>query len=149
MGAQKEQPSISSKIYWSGAFIAFGVPFLGIEALGLLYGVSPSNSLLLESYRFVILFLHIMGGMVGGFLVTQRSSVGWTQGGIVTGVMAYVLEQIVHTVLYGWNVIGDNFTMAGLILGSILGAFIADYIEKRMKPEELLGEDANLSSDIS
>ena len=136
MGAQKEQPRISSNVYWSGAFIAFGVPFLGLEALGLIYGVTPSNSVLLHSYRFVILFLHVIGGMAGGFLVTQRSSVGWTQGGIVTGVMAYVLERVVHTVLYGWNVIGDNFTMAGLILGSILGAFIADYLEKRMNDEE-------------
>jgi hypothetical protein len=136
MGAQKDQKRINSNIYWSGAFIAFGIPFLGIEILGLFYGVSPSNSVLLQSYRFVILFLHIMGGMVGGYLVAQRSTVGWQQGGIVTGVMAYVLEQVVHTVLYGWNVIGDNFTMAGMILGSVLGAFIAEYMTNRIKDEE-------------
>ena len=72
--------------------------------------------------------------------MAQRSSVGWTQGGIVTGVMGYVLDQVVHTVLYGWNVIGDNFTMAGLILGSILGAFIADYLEKRLKEDDSFDE---------
>ena len=141
MGEEKEQRSVSSNIYWSGAFIAFGIPFLGIEALGLIYGVSPSNSLLLHSYQSVIIFLYVIGGMLGGYLVTQRSSVGWTQGGIVTGVMAYVLDQVVHSVLYGWNVIGDNFTMAGLILGSILGAFIADYLDKRIKNDEALEED--------
>ena len=120
MGEEKEQRSVSSNIYWSGAFIAFGIPFLGIEALGLIYGVSPSNSLLLHSYQSVIIFLYVIGGMLGGYLVTQRSSVGWTQGGIVTG---------------------DNFTMAGLILGSILGAFIADYLDKRIKNDEALEED--------
>ena len=146
MGAQEEQQSTSSNIYWSGAFIAFGIPFLGIEALGLLYGVSPSNSDLLYNYQYVIIFLHVIGGMIGGFLVTQRSSVGWTQGGIVTGVMAYVLEQIVHTVLYGWGVIGNNFTMAGMILGSIIGAFIADYLDKRMNNEEDTSDEAVDSS---
>ncbi len=146
MGAQKEK-RISSNVYWSGAFIAFGVPFLGIEALGLLYGVSPSNPVLLESYRTVILFLHIMGGMIGGYLVTQKSTIGWTQGGIVTGVMAYVIEQVVHTVLYGWNVIGDNFTMAGMILGSIVGALISDYLDRRMKEEA--SDDAETSSELS
>jgi len=147
MSDRKEPRAVSSNIYWSGAFIAFGLPFLGLEALGLIYGVSPGNSVLLQSYHFVILLLYIMGGMVGGFLVTQRSSVGWTQGGIVTGVMGYVLDQVVHTVLYGWNVIGDNFTMAGLILGSIFGAFIADYMEKRLKEEEPL--DGASSSELS
>jgi len=148
MGAQKEQRTVSSNIYWSGAFIAFGIPFLGIEALGLLNGVSPSSPALLESYRIVILFLHIMGGMFGGYLVTQKSSVGWTQGGIVTGVMAYVLEQVVHTVLYGWNVIGDNYTMAGMILGSVVGALISDYLDRRMKEEDVV-DDAESSSELS
>lgn len=132
MAVQKEQKT-TSKIYWAGAYIAFGVPFLGLELLGVLYQVSPNNADLQLNLRFIILFLHIAGGLVGGFLVVLKSSIDWRQGGLVTGVMAYVLEQIVHTVLYGWNSVGDGFTMAALILGSVIGAFIS---ETRLKGKD-------------
>ena len=128
MAAQKEQKTMS-KIYWAGAYIAFGVPFLGLELLGILYRISPDNIDLQQNLRFIILILHIVGGLSGGFSVVLKSSVDWRQGGLVTGVMAYVVEQIVHTVLYGWGSVGDVFTMTALILSSILGAFIS---EKRL-----------------
>ncbi len=131
MVAQKEDSKKTSQIYWAGAYIAFGIPFLGLELLGILNGVSPANADLQNNMRLIILLLHLAGGLVGGYLVTMRSSVGWLQGGIVTGVMAYVLEEIVHTVLYGWRAIGDQFTMFALLLGSVIGAMVYEYIDSK------------------
>lgn len=128
MASQKEQKNIS-KIYWAGAYIAFGVPFLGLELLGVLFRISPDTINFQQNLRVIILILHIVGGLSGGFSVVLKSSIDWRQGGLVTGVMAYVVEQIVHTVLYGWGSVGDGFTMTALILSSILGAFIS---EKRL-----------------
>lgn len=120
------KPKESSRYYWAGAYIAFGVSFIGLELLGVLNGVSPSDAEFQSSLRFIIIILHLTGGLSGGFLVNLRSSVGWLQGGIVTGVMAYVLEQIVHTVLYGWGTVGDEFTMFALIGGSLIGSFLLE-----------------------
>jgi hypothetical protein len=133
----------SSKFYWAGAYIAFGVPFLGLELLGLLYGVSPSNAELQSNMHLIIIMLHFLGGLSGGFLINLRSSVGWQQGGIVTGVLAYVLEQIVHMALYGWDSIGDAYTMFALIGGALFGAFISEYtdVKNRLKISKDNDED--------
>ena len=127
MATQKEKTM--PRIYWAGAYIAFGVPFLGLELLGILYRISPDNGDFQQNLRIIILILHIIGGLSGGFSVVLKSSVDWRQGGLVTGVMAYVVEQIVHTALYGWGSVGDVFTMTALISSSVLGAFIS---EKRL-----------------
>jgi len=127
------EPKESSRYYWAGAYIAFGVSFIGLELLGLLNGVSPNDLEFQSNLRFIILMLHLTGGLSGGFLVNLRSSVGWLQGGLVTGVMAYVLEQIVHTVLYGWGGIGDEYTMFALIGGSVLGALLLEYTDLKDK----------------
>ena len=135
----KTEPKETSRYYWAGAYIAFGVSFLGIELLALLNGVSPADTELQSRMRIIIILIHLTGGLAGGFLVNLRSTVGWLQGGIVTGVMAYVLEQVIHTVLYGWGAIGDDITMYALIGGSIVGALALEFTDikkKQMKTVE-------------
>jgi hypothetical protein len=129
MVAQKEESKATSQIYWAGAFIAFGIPFLWLELLGLIYGVSPANTDLQSNMRLLIILFNLIGGFSGGYLVTMKSTVGWLQGGIVTGVMAYVLLEIVHAVLYGLGVVGDQFTMFALLLGSLIGAYSYEYTD--------------------
>ena len=106
MVAHEEENKTSSQIYWAGAFIAFGVSFLGI-------------------------ILNIVGGFAGGYLVTMKSTFGWVQGGIVTGVMAIVLLFVFQGVLYGLGVIGDQLTMFVMLLGSVLGAFSYEHTDLR------------------
>lgn len=129
----ENKPKETSRYYWAGAYIAFGVSFLGIELLALLNGVSPMDPEFQARTRLIIIMIHLTAGLSGGYLVNLRSSVGWMQGGIVTGVMAYVLEQIVHTVLYGLNAVGDQYTMFALIGGSILGALLLENTKNKMK----------------
>ena len=132
----KTEPKETSRYYWAGAYIAFGVSFLGIELLALLNGVSPADTELQSRMRLIIILIHLVGGLAGGFLVNLRSTVGWLQGGIVTGVMAYVLEQVIHTVLYGWGAIGDDITMYALIGGSIVGALALEFTDIKKKREK-------------
>ncbi len=142
----KAEPRETSRYYWAGAYIAFGISFLGIELLALLNGVSPTDPGLQSSLRLIIILIHLTGGLSGGFLVNLRSTVGWLQGGIITGVMAFVLEQIVHTVLYGWGAIGDDITMYALIGGSVLGSLALEFTDikkKKEKPIEKGEEMAN------
>jgi len=132
----KTEPKETSRYYWAGAYIAFGVSFLGIELLALLNGVSPADTELQSRMRIIIILIYLAGGLAGGFLVNLRSTVGWLQGGIVTGVMAYVLEQVIHTVLYGWGAIGDDITMYALIGGSIVGALALEFTDIKKKREK-------------
>jgi len=131
MAAQKE-PEKPRRIYFAGAYIAFGIVFLGIEFLGLIFGVSPADPGLQASLRIVIIGLHLFGGIVSGFLVAKRSQGDRIQAGTVTGVLAYIILQIVHATLYGWGSIGDVYTMMALIGGSVAGSMIYDSQVRRL-----------------
>lgn len=131
MTAQKE-PEKPRRIYFAGAYIAFGIAFLGVELLGLLYGVSPADPRLQTDLHVVIIGFHLLGGIVSGFLVAKRSQGDRVQAGTVTGVLAYIIIQIVHTVLYGWGAIGDAYTMIALIGGSVAGSTIYDSQARRL-----------------
>lgn len=125
----EDQKKQNSKIYWAGAYISFGISFIALEILAVIFNVTPANFAFQERFRLLIVIIYICAGLIGGFLVAAKSNVSWQQGGIVSGVMAYVIEQIVHAVLYGWNSVGDVFTMFALIGGSILGAAIYEYTD--------------------
>ena len=135
------EPKETSRYYWAGACIAFGVSFIGIELLALLNGVSPADQEFQTKMRVLMIMIHLTAGLSGGYLVNLRSKVGWLQGGIVTGVMAYVLEQIVHTVLYNWGTVGDQYTMFALIGGSLLGSIALEYNKSKLKQEKEIDEN--------
>jgi len=120
------------RIYFAGAYISFGVAFIGVEALGLLYGVSPADAELQSSLHAVIAALYLLGGFVGGFLVAKRSEGDLVQAGTVSGVLAYILLQIVHATLYGWGSIGSSYTIIALIGGSAAGAAV--YVSQAGRP---------------
>lgn len=123
----EDQKKQNSRIYWAGAYISFGVSFTLLELLAFIYNVTPANDAFQQRFRLLIIIIYLSSGLIGGFLVVAKSEVSWGQGGIVSGVMAYVIEQVVHAVLYGWNSVGDVATMFALIGGSLLGAAIYEY----------------------
>ena len=130
----EDQKKQNSRIYWAGAYISFGVSFIALEILALIFNVTPANVPFQERFRLLIVIIYLCAGLIGGFLVAAKSSVSWQQGGIVSGVMAYVIEQIVHAVLYGWNSVGDVFTMFAMIGGSLIGAAIYEYTDIKNYP---------------
>jgi len=131
MVAQKE-PEKPRRIYFAGAYIAFGIVFLGVEFLGLIFGVSPADPGLQANLHVVIIGFYLLGGIVSGFLVAKRSQGDRMQAGTVTGVLAYIILQVVHAVLYGWGSIGDVYTMIALIGGSVAGSMIYDSQARRL-----------------
>jgi putative membrane protein (TIGR04086 family) len=142
-----------SRMYFAGAYVTFGIAFVGVEVLSFLYGVSPADPDFQGNLSVVIVGLHLLGGVVGGFLVAKRSPGDRLQAGTLTGVVAYIIEEVVHAVLYGWGVVGDAYTMLALIGGSIVGALGYDSQVRRLErarsggpPPKVEGESPSSSS---
>ena len=129
MAAEKKP----SRMYFAGAYVSFGIAFIGVELLALIYGVSPANPELQANLSILIVGIHLLGGVVGGFLMAKRSQGDRLQSGTVTGVLAYIIEQIVHATLYGWGAVGNVYTMLALIGGSMAGAVSYDSQVKRLE----------------
>jgi hypothetical protein len=110
------------QIYFAGASLAFGLPFLIIEIMGLIIGDE-----FLSEYSVIIGFfyisIHAFGGLLGGALVArnvQREEM--IRSAAISGLMAYLLHQIVYYLFFGASVIGDPYTLFALIGGSIAGS---------------------------
>ncbi|MCW4050279.1 MAG: hypothetical protein NWE89_11160 [Candidatus Bathyarchaeota archaeon] len=114
------------QVYFAGASLAFGVPFFVGEILGLIMGSSPVTDSFKDLYSSLFVTLHLVGGLLGGYLVARRlgEEKSPLRAGVVTGVMAYLFQQIVYTIFYGAGAIGDIYTMVGLIGGSVAGVLI-------------------------
>jgi hypothetical protein len=127
---------ISSKekirIYFSGGVVAFSISFILIELLSIILGVSPSDQGFLVSFRVLIIGIHVLGGLIGGFLAARISPISNLQTGAMTGVSAFVIQQIVYFI-YGVNAIPrDLLLSAALVFGSIMGSFCYGvYAQKR------------------
>jgi len=129
------------RVYFAGASLAFGLPFLVIELLALLYGGSEK---VLDIFSTLVVALHLVGGLVGGYSAARIAKGDLVRVGTVTGVLAYILQQVVYTIFYGWGAVGDALTMIGLIGGSTVGAALyksradayARIKSRRMKEEK-------------
>ena len=120
MTGEKEQRD-SFRVYFAGASLAFGVPFLMIELLALIYG---SSERVLSVFSTLFIVLHLVGGLIGGYSAARIAKGDLIRVGTVTGVLAYILQQVVYTIFYGGGAVGDVLTMVGLIGGSTVGAVI-------------------------
>jgi len=120
MTGEKEQRD-SFRVYFAGASLAFGVPFLMIELLALIYG---SSERVLSVFSTLFIVLHLVGGLIGGYSAARIAKGDLIRVGTVTGVLAYILQQVVYTIFYGGGAVGDALTMVGLIGGSTVGAVI-------------------------
>ena len=111
----------SFKVYFAGASLAFGIPFLTIELLALIYGGSER---VLSVFSTLFVALHLVGGLLGGYSAARIAKGDLVRVGTVTGVLAYIFQQVVYTIFYGWGAVSDALTMIGLIGGSTIGAVI-------------------------
>jgi len=109
--------------------------------LALLYGGSEK---VLDIFSTLVVALHLVGGLVGGYSAARIAKGDLVRVGTVTGVLAYILQQVVYTIFYGWGAVGDALTMIGLIGGSTVGAALyksradayARIKSRRMKEEK-------------
>jgi len=130
MSADKA-PRTPRRIIFAGANIAFGISFIGLELLGLINGVSPADPDLQANMSLLIVGINLLGGYAGGYLVAKNAPGDALQQGTLTGVLAYIIQQIVHATLYGWGAIGNAFTTLALIGGAVAGAVLLDSQMKR------------------
>jgi hypothetical protein len=117
----EEEEKDSFRVYFAGASLAFGLPFLIIELLALIYGDSER---VLSVFSTLVVALHLVGGLLGGYSAARIAKGDLIRVGTVTGVLAYIIQQVVYTIFYGWGAVGDALTMIGLIGGATVGAFI-------------------------
>ena len=116
------------QIYFAGASLAFGFPLLVGEVISLVFGGFSNEFSQLFSILYIL--LHVLGGLVGGTLVARKVDKQETvRAGAVTGLLAFLLHQVVYSFFYGTGVIGDPFTLFALIGGSIAGAM---YTKQKM-----------------
>jgi len=120
MTGEKEEKD-SFRVYFAGASLAFGLPFLIIELLALIYGGSEKVQTVFST---LFIALHLLGGLLGGYSAARIAKGDLVRVGTVTGVLAYIIQQVVYTIFYGWGAVGDALTMVGLIGGSTVGAVI-------------------------
>ena len=118
-GEQDQRDSF--RVYFAGASLAFGLPFLIIELLALIYGDSER---VLSVFSTLFIALHLAGGLLGGYSAARIAKGDLIRVGTVTGVLAYIIQQVVYTIFYGAGAVGDALTMVGLIGGSTVGAII-------------------------
>jgi len=144
----EEEKKDSFRIYFAGASLAFGLPFLTIELLALIYGGSER---VMSVFSTLVVALHLLGGLLGGYSAARIAKGDLVRVGTVTGVLAYIIQQVVYTIFYGWGVVGDALTMIGLIGGSTVGAALyksrvdayARIKSRRMKEENEDGDPAH------
>lgn len=136
MSDQKKQ---LFQIYFAGASLAFGLPFLVVEVISLIVG-DALVSQYPEFFGFLYTSLHSLGGILGGALVAGRvMKDDIFRAGVISGLMAYLLHQVIYYLFYGVSVIGDTYTLFSLVGGSIIGAL---YIrQKRSKQKEKKEEE--------
>lgn len=127
--------------YFAGASLAFGLVLLTFQAIGLYYSWSGQGGTYPPGDWFVTLYLgmHILSGLLGGFLVARRSRDRAIQVGGMTGVLAYIIEAI-YFLIFGGRIVGDLWTLASIVGGGIAGGL---YAEKRRRTTEACGGSSN------
>jgi len=123
------------QILFAGACVAFGLPFLLIEIISLIFGME-----LYETYQnlFGVLYisLYVLGGIVGSALVSRNVETKQiTRTGVITGLVAFFIQQIVAFLFFGAGALGDSYTMFALIGGSLMGSIYARQNRKRLEKE--------------
>lgn len=147
-----ENSELVFKEYMAGASLAFGLVLLTFQALNAYYNYMGVGLEGLAGYadEFFTLFLglHISGGALGGYLVCRRREEKTLKAGVVTALIAYVIEYIYYLIFEG-AFPGSFWALLSFIGGGVVGALFASVrhagrlltslpIKKRdEKPEEV------------
>ena len=111
------------RVYFSGGAVAFAFPFILLELIGFITGPSPATEAFQRTFQNLIIILNFVGGMTGGFLAARVSPVDKVQTGAVTGVSAYLIQQVAYFFYYSGNAPQGTFVTISLIAGSIIGSY--------------------------
>ena len=131
---EESQKTIS--YYFAGASLAFGLPLLLLEILGLAYSLNMDRGIAEPWFNLIYLGLHLMSAALSGVLVGRRSSENWFRVGGVTGLLAYLLQQIIYLIFYGTRAIGDIYALSVLLTGCLIGAFIGGSFMQAVENED-------------
>ena len=85
--------------YIGGASLIFGIAVLTSQFLGLYYGSMEFNHFKQHDIGIVyIAFIssHLIGGVLGGFLVSRRRDEGFIKAGLITIQMAFLSKAPYH-----------------------------------------------------
>ena len=129
------------RIYFAGASLAFGLPFFLVELISLFIGEAFFNN---YSVLFGVIYmsLHLIGGLLGGALVARRvEKAEIIRAAATSGLLAYLLHQIIYYLFYGTSVVGDTYTLFALLGGSMVGALYVRQNKNKIIEEENKEED--------
>lgn len=130
-----EESQKTITFYFAGASLAFGLPLLLLEILGLAYSLNLDRGLAEPWFNLIYLGLHLMSGALSGVLVGRNSSEKWFRVGGTTGLLAYLLQQIIYLIFYGTRAIGDIYALGVLLAGCLIGAFLSGSYMKTVNNE--------------
>jgi len=136
------------QIYFAGASLSFGFPFFLVELISLIIGEEFLNEYSVI-FGFIYITLHLIGGLFGGALVARRvEKADILRAAATSGLLAYLLHQIIYYLFYGVSVVGDTYTLFALLGGSMVGALYMR--QKRIKIiEEENVEEEKEEEDLS
>jgi hypothetical protein len=118
--------------YVAGAFLAFGIVFLASElfVLGFTWAGAEVKSIG-GDLPGLFICLHLVGGALGGYLVSRRRRKDIIRAGAITSLFAYIFEFIYNLLFVGTF---ENILHAilGFFFGGVLGAMYVSYQMVRM-----------------
>lgn len=114
--------------YMAGASLAFGLVLITLQLLNVYYDYRGVGLEGLAGYadEFFTLFLalHIAGGALGGYLVGRRREEKPLQAGLVTAVIAYMIEYLYY-IIFERAFPGSLWALFGFVGGGVVGALFA------------------------
>ena len=112
--------------YVAGASLAFGFIILIQEAFGTYYTWTGVELETISGEFLFALFaiLHLIGGFLGGYLVVRKRKENIIRVGIITAILAYIIEFIYNLIFVG-SFGGNIYALLSLVIGSIFGALFA------------------------
>lgn len=121
----EESPKVMEE-YVAGASLAFGVVLLVQEGVGAYYAWARIGPEIIRGEHLFALFagIHLIGGFLGGYLVCRRSGEKTIRAGVVTALLAYIIE-FVYNLIFAGSFGGNLLAMLSLVIGSIIGAAYA------------------------
>ncbi len=121
----EESPKVM-EVYVAGASLAFGVVVLVQEGVGAYYAWMNIGPEIIRGEHLFAIFVgvHLIGGFLGGYLVCRRSGEKTIRAGVVTALLAYIIESG-YNIVFAGSFGGNLLSMLSLVLGSIIGAAYA------------------------
>lgn len=122
--------------YLAGASIAFGIVLLTLQLLGTYYqfvGLGWEEMAEHAGSLFALFIaVHIVGGVVGGYLVGRRRAMESFRPGVITAVIAYIIEYI-YQLIFEASFPGSLWALICYVGGGVFGSMAAEARRVRVR----------------